>query len=259
MEWNDRAVVVHSRVFGERRSLYTILTKNHGLYRGMITKKISQSTHIFPPGSIGLVNWKGRLPDHLGIFSIDIERSLLLHLLPDAARLYGLQFINYILYHVLAVNHPYPKIFDHYLSYIHSLYDANWLIAQVILEMALLKELGFGLSLSQCAVTGARENLTHISPKTGRAVCTQVAEPYKDRLFPIPDFLRHIDESSYLDLATTSLDQIHQALSLTSYFLFLHFPHIRYVAAPLRQLMIEACGGDILQSSQIKQSLSLLN
>ena len=225
MEWNDRAVVVHSRVFGERRSLYTILTKNHGLYRGMITKKISQSTHIFTPGSIGLVNWKGRLPDHLGIFSIDIERSLLLHLLPDAARLYG----------------------------------ANWLIAQVILEMALLKELGFGLSLSQCAVTGARENLTHISPKTGRAVCTQVAEPYKDRLFPIPDFLRHIDESSYLDLATTSLDQIHQALSLTSYFLFLHFPHIRYVAAPLRQLMIEACGGDILQSSQIKQSLSLLN
>jgi DNA repair protein RecO (recombination protein O) len=36
---------------------------------------------------------------------------------------------------------------------------------------------------------GASDDLTHVSPKSGRAVSRSAAEPYKDRLLPLPAFL----------------------------------------------------------------------
>src|SRR3989338_2262488 len=37
-------------------------------------------------------------------------------------------------------------------------------------ELMLLEELGFGLDLTSCAVTGSRDDLCYVSPKSGRAV-----------------------------------------------------------------------------------------
>ncbi len=48
--------------------------------------------------------------------------------------------------------------------------------------MGLLEELGFGLDLSKCAVTGVTDDLMYVSPRTGRAVSAEAGEPYKDRL-----------------------------------------------------------------------------
>ena len=56
-------------------------------------------------------------------------------------------------------------------------------------EAELLAELGYGLDLARCAATGSREDLTHVSPKTGRAASRAAAEPYADRLLPLPPFL----------------------------------------------------------------------
>ncbi len=57
-------------------------------------------------------------------------------------------------------------------------------------ELAFLRELGFGMDLTKCAAGGDAKNLTHISPKTGRAVSARAAEPYLDKLLPLPLFLR---------------------------------------------------------------------
>src|SRR5207237_1323992 len=56
-------------------------------------------------------------------------------------------------------------------------------------ELTLLEELGFGLDLSACAVTGQTSDLTHVSPRTGRAVSREPARPYCARLLPLPQFL----------------------------------------------------------------------
>ena len=56
-------------------------------------------------------------------------------------------------------------------------------------ELTLLEELGFGLDLESCAATGVTTDLTHVSPKSGRAVSREAAEPYLDRLFVLPAFL----------------------------------------------------------------------
>ena len=55
--------------------------------------------------------------------------------------------------------------------------------------LILLSALGFGLDLEECALSGANDGLTHVSPKTGRAVRGSEAEDYIDRLLRLPSFL----------------------------------------------------------------------
>jgi len=46
--------------------------------------------------------------------------------------------------------------------------------------------LGFGLDLTRCAVTGTRDDLAFVSPRTGRAVSRDGAGEWSDRLLPLP-------------------------------------------------------------------------
>ncbi|MBO1326599.1 DNA repair protein RecO [Acetobacter sp. TBRC 12305] len=62
-------------------------------------------------------------------------------------------------------------------------------------ELSLLRTLGFGLDLDMCALTGLREGLAYVSPRTGRAVNVDAAGPWKERLLPLPSFLRDTDET----------------------------------------------------------------
>jgi DNA repair protein RecO (recombination protein O) len=60
-------------------------------------------------------------------------------------------------------------------------------------EALVLSELGYGLDLAACAVTGVTEGLTHVSPRTGRAVSAGAAAPFAGRLLALPAFLRDAD------------------------------------------------------------------
>ncbi|MNW01962.1 DNA repair protein RecO [compost metagenome] len=75
----------------------------------------------------------------------------------------------------------------------------------------MLDDLGFGLDLSSCAATGATDDLTHVSPKSGRAVSRAAAQPYLDRLLPLPSFLTTRGNAGPHDIA--------DALRLTGHFL----------------------------------------
>ena len=57
-------------------------------------------------------------------------------------------------------------------------------------EKALLEATGFGLDLNACAVTGRREGLAYVSPRTGRAVSEAGAGAWRNRLLPLPACLR---------------------------------------------------------------------
>jgi len=89
-------------------------------------------------------------------------------------------------------------------------------------EIGLLTELGFGLDLTKCAATGTTEDLAHVSPRTGRAVSSAAAKPYKERLLPLPAFL--LDSS-----APANIDE---GLRLTGYFLENHVFQYRDTELP---------------------------
>ena len=50
-------------------------------------------------------------------------------------------------------------------------------------------EIGFGLDLRACAVTGATEGLGYGGPRWGRAVSGKGAGDWADRLMPLPEGL----------------------------------------------------------------------
>jgi DNA repair protein RecO (recombination protein O) len=56
-------------------------------------------------------------------------------------------------------------------------------------ELQVLTELGFGLDLTQCAVTGATEDLIYVSPKSARAVSREAGAPWADKMLRLPPFL----------------------------------------------------------------------
>jgi DNA repair protein RecO (recombination protein O) len=80
-------------------------------------------------------------------------------------------------------------------------------------ELAVLAECGFGVDLTECAATGSREDLVYVSPKSSRAVSRVAGEPYKERLFRLPPFLRH-GRANHI-----SRDDLRDGFKLAGYFL----------------------------------------
>jgi len=64
-----------------------------------------------------------------------------------------------------------------------------WPAVFVRFEAGLLDDIGFGLDLSRCAVTGSAEDLIWVSPRTGRAVSSSAGAPYADKLLKLPPFM----------------------------------------------------------------------
>jgi DNA repair protein RecO (recombination protein O) len=109
---------------------------------------------------------------------------------------------------------PYPQLFealDGLLGAIEAAPSASgWGAALVRYELLLLAELGFGLDLERCAVTGSDHNLVAVSPKSGRAVSAAEAEPYSDKLLGLPAFVREGGRASW--------PEILEGLNLTGHF-----------------------------------------
>ena len=92
----------------------------------------------------------------------------------------------------------------------------NWLTHYCFFEFYLLEYLGVGLDLTECSATGTTENLRYVSPKTGKAVCAEAGEPYKNRLFAYPDFIVRQNYSP-------TEAEITDLLRLTEFFLYKNF------------------------------------
>ena len=92
-----------------------------------------------------------------------------------------------------------------------SLPSADWPPAYLRWELDLLEELGLGLDLTRCAVTGSREDLAFVSPRTGRAVSRAAAGDWAARLLPLPPALLGQGPAPPRDLV--------QGLDLTGHFL----------------------------------------
>jgi DNA repair protein RecO (recombination protein O) len=88
----------------------------------------------------------------------------------------------------------------------------------VMWELALLKELGFGLDLTRCSGNGQASDLYYVSPKSGCAVSLEKGAPYHDRLLILPEFLKIEGARHHPDRMLQILD-IYNGLKLTSYFL----------------------------------------
>jgi len=105
---------------------------------------------------------------------------------------------------VLPEGQPYARLYealDGLLAAIEAAPAASgWGAALVRYEMLLLAELGFGLDLERCALSGDDEDLVAVSPRSGRAVSAAEAEPYLGKLLPLPRFIREGGQAGWPDI-----------------------------------------------------------
>lgn len=189
MDWRDQGVILAMRPHGETAAIIEVLTAGHGRHAGVVRGGASRRlAPVLQPGTGLSLEWRARLEDHLGSFTVEPVRSRA-HLLSDRLALAGLMSACALLRAALPEREPHPGLWLVTLDLFDRLGTDGWTTAYLRWELRLLEELGFGLDLSVCAVTGAVEGLAYVSPRTGRAVSAAGAGAWADRLLPLPEGL----------------------------------------------------------------------
>ncbi len=215
-DWNDAGLVLRVVKQSERNAVVTFFTQNNGRTSGLCKGAFSKTnTGVFETGNLLRIRKTARLEEHLGTVSADLVTAYAADVLNDADRLLLLSSACALLT-MLPESEPDEALFTKTVSFLTVLpFDGFW-EAYARWELFFLTAIGFGPDLSVCALTGRKDGLAYVSPKTGRAVCAEAAGVWKDRLLPIPAFLMTDD-----GLAGNA-DEIKKALALTGFFLENH-------------------------------------
>ena len=189
MDWRDDGILLSMRPHGETSAIIEVMTAAHGRHSGVVrggaSRKMAASLQ---PGTGLKLEWRARLDEHIGSFTVEPVKSRA-HLLGDRLALAGLLAVCALLHEALPERESHPALWRKSLALMDVLGGEGWTAAYVRWELCLLEEIGFGLDLSACAVTGATDGLAYVSPKTGRAVTAKGAGEWADRLLPLPDGL----------------------------------------------------------------------
>ncbi len=224
MQWQDEAIILSARKFGEGSAIVTLLASEHGVCSGMVRSVSGKKNRaIYQVGNKVDVTWRGRLAEQLGGFSAEVVKAYSSLVLQNNIQLMALCSACYLVEKCLPEREPHPHMYQLLLQLLHAIaHDENWLPFYVQFELELLQELGFGLDLSECAATGELEELVYVSPKSGRAVSKAAGEPYRTKMLALPPFLLENEEND----AITMLE-IKNGLALTGYFLnkYVYMPH----------------------------------
>lgn len=212
MEWRDEGVLISMRPHGESAAIIEVFTAGHGRHAGVVRGGASRKmAATLQPGTQLAVAWRARLDGHLGVFTVEPLRSRAA-VLSDGRALAGLGSVCALLHVALPEREPHVTLWPATVELMDALAEGrDWGVLYLRWEMRLLEDLGFGLDLSRCAVTGARDDLAFVSPKTGRAVSRAGAGDWADRLLPLPQGL--------LGQGPADRAELLQGLAITGHFL----------------------------------------
>ena len=215
MRFTTPAIVVALRPHGEHGAIIRLMTPEHGLQAAYV--RGARGRHLRPvlvPGNQVEATLSARTDTQLAQGVIELVHSrgpLLQEPLPAAA----IDWIAALTAIALPEGQPYPRLYqalDGLLAAVEAAPSASgWGAALVRCEMLLLAELGFGLDLEKCAISGANDDLVAVSPRSGRAVSGAEAKPYVGKLLPLPRFI--------VEGGTASWPEILDGLALTGHFL----------------------------------------
>lgn len=203
MEWRDQGILLSARRHGETSAIIEAFTPAHGRHLGVVRGGAGRKTApILQPGAQLDLTWRARLEDHLGAFTLEPVQSRSAAVMDDRLALAGLNAITGMLSFTLPEREPHAPLYHRSVALLDMLgTPAPWPLAYLHWELALLDEMGFGLDLTACAVTGDTTGLAYVSPKTGRAVTDAGAGAWKDRLLPLPACLLSLRETPPADIA----------------------------------------------------------
>ena len=191
MEWRDEGVLLGVKRHGETSVIVELLTRAHGRHLGLVRGgRSTRFQSLLQPGNSLLLVWRARLDEHLGAYAVEPLVLRAGRLIGSALALHGLSYLG-ALVRLLPEREPHEALHEALTLIVEHL-DAAGLAPALIarFEARILAECGFGLDLESCAASGVREELIYVSPKSGRAVSAAAGAPWRDKLLPLPAFLR---------------------------------------------------------------------
>ncbi|MGI8840458.1 MAG: DNA repair protein RecO [Caulobacteraceae bacterium] len=191
MEFEDDAFILSARSHGETGAIVDALTAARGRYAAHVAGGGSRRMKpALQTGSRVIFRYRARLADQLGSAGLEAVGEGASGLFDDPLALAALAAAAAVAAAALPEREPHPGVFLAFESLTRALADSDiWPAVFVRYEAGLLQDLGFGLDLTRCAVTGAKDDLIYVSPRTGRAVSGAAGEAYRDRLLALPAFL----------------------------------------------------------------------
>lgn len=198
-----------TRRHGEHAVILTVLSREAGLVSGLVPGGARpRRAAMLQPGNRVSLRWRARLEDQLGTFAVEPARARS-GILANGDALSGVNAVTSLLTFALPERDPHPRLADATEAVLDLMDQGQpWSESYLRWEMRLLEELGFGLDLARCAVTGSREGLAYVSPRSGRAVSAQAAGDWAPKLLPLPAMLGGRGNGGIAD-----------ALALTGFFL----------------------------------------
>jgi DNA repair protein RecO (recombination protein O) len=215
MRFVTPAIVCALRTHGEHGAVARLMTPEHGLQAAYVRGARGRRMRpVLIAGNVVEAQLSARTDTQLPQATLELVHSrgpLLSEPLSAAA----IEWATVLTATALPEGQPYPRLFDALAGLLDAIEAApsasGWGAALVRYELLLLAELGFGLDLERCAVSGTNDGLVAVSPKSGRAVSSAEAEPYAGKLLPLPAFVRDGGQASWEEIA--------QGLDLTGHFL----------------------------------------
>ena len=215
MQWRDESIVLSVRTFSEDSRIVTVFNKSVGKCSGLVRGVKS----FIQPGDISDVVWHGRTINQLGTFAIENVFSPFCHVFNDAPKIFAIDSACTLCANGLPDRAPHVKLFESLKTFLLSVSQENWIASYIFFELCMLSEVGYGLNLTKCAVSGEQDGLCYVSPKTGRAVTKEIGDLYKNRLFHLPDFLVSGERNPTINDALC-------AMKITGHFLSMYFSGI---------------------------------
>jgi DNA repair protein RecO (recombination protein O) len=215
MRIETKAIVCALRNHGEHGAVVRLMTPEHGLQAAYVRGARGRRMRpVLIAGNVVEARLSARTDTQLPQATVELVHSrgpLLSEPLPAAA----IEWATVLTASALPEGQSYPRLYEALEGLLDAIEAApsasGWGAALVRYELLLLAELGFGLDLDRCAVTGSNDNLVAVSPKSGRAISAAEAEPYAGKLLPLPPFVRQGGRASWEEIA--------EGLELTGHFL----------------------------------------
>ena len=194
MHLTTPAIILAARPHGEHGAVVRALTPLDGLQPGYVRGGRSRRLRpVLQPGNIVQGEWRARAETQLAALTVELVTSRApLFALPIPAA--AIEWATALTAAALPEGQPYPRLhlaLDALLAAVEAAPSARgWGAALVRFELLMLAELGFGLDLERCVVTGAVDELAYVSPRSGGAVSRAGAAGHEAKLLPLPAFLR---------------------------------------------------------------------
>src|SRR5262245_55764189 len=112
MQWSDEGVILSVRQHGESGAVLELFTRQHGRRLGLVHGGRSPTlTPILHTGDHVDAEWKARLAENLGHFSVELHKAFAAQVMDDAAALAGVTSIA-ALARLLPERDPHPNLFE---------------------------------------------------------------------------------------------------------------------------------------------------